>query len=138
HRARTFGGIYSDGISSRYYRAFVPTVRPNDRDLRYLLRVQCAVTQSGAFGAVAEAQKTESWSAPLVFRSIQSSVRTRNARLCQAIAPGYSKGHSQFCVALCARDRRGFFWIQVTERLFAGRRSGLRFCGAAITGRGFA
>ena len=74
----------------------------------------------------------------LVLRSIQSRVRHRNARLCELVAPRHSKGRSQLCVARCARGRRGFFGSQITERLFAGRRSGLRFSGAAITRRGFA
>jgi hypothetical protein len=67
-----------------------------------------------------------------------TSVRERDTWLCELVAPGHSKGRPQFCVALCARGRRGFFRVQITEWLFAGRRSGLRFSGVAIARCGFA
>ena len=135
HCACAFGGIYSDGISSRDHRTLVSTVRANDCDLRHLLRVQRALAQSRAFSIAAAPAKENARSAWLVFRSIQSRVRQRNAWLREFVAPRDSKSGAQFRIARRARGRRGSVWIAIAERLFAGRRPGLRIHRAAITGR---
>ena len=138
HRARAFCGIHSNGLSSRHHGSTVPTVCVNNCHLGHLFRVQRAVVESRVVCVAASPEEKSVGPNWLVFRSIQSRVRQRNARLRELVAPGHSKGRPQFCVARRARGRCGFFRIQITEQLFAGRRSGLRFSGAAITGRGFA
>ena len=130
-----FGRLYSYRISSWYHRKVVPTVRAHDCYLRHFLRVQRAVVEPGAFSPAAPPAKENAGSGWLVFRSVQSRLRHRNTRLRELVAPRHSKSGDQLRAARGARGRRGTVWIAIAERLFAGRRPGLRISRVAITGR---
>ena len=122
------------GITGRLYQQFAA----NDRDLGHLLRLQRALAQSGALGAAAAPAQENARPARLVFRSVQSRLRQRDARLCELVAARDSKSCAQLRVARRARGRRGTVWIAIAERIPAGRRSGLRLSRAAIARRRFA
>src|SRR5205823_6764701 len=135
YRACAFRRLHSDGVSSRDYRTFVPTIRSNDSDLRHLIRVQRAFAQSGTVIVIAAAAKENARPARLVLRSVQSCIRPRDSCLRKLVAPGHSKSRAQFRIAGRVRSRCGPVWIAIAEWIPTGRRSRLRLSRAAVTRR---
>ena len=93
------------GITGR----LVPTVCVNHCDLGHLFRVQRALVESRVVCVAASPEEKSVGPVWLVFRSIQSRVRQRDARLRELVAPGHSKGGLSFALLAVLAVGAGFF-----------------------------
>ena len=122
------------GITGRLYQQFALTIA-----ISVIFSAFNALTLSPALSRIVAASAQENpRTARLVLRRFNRVFGSATNGYVNWSRLAIRKSRSQFRVARRARGRRRFVRLEVAERLFAGRRPGLRFHGAAIARRRFA